>query len=50
VLSTVRSSEVVSDPTNVLALEAAARANAKERCLISCISTERLTQLIPVDD
>jgi hypothetical protein len=106
VLSTVRSSEIVSDPTNVLALEAAARrrggadavhlaachralrnqqfdapdaaahfelfadgdaaeielgdggftgwtaalmADAKERCLISCISTERLTQLIDRD-
>jgi hypothetical protein len=29
---------------------AALTADAKERCLISCIATERLTQLIHVGD
>jgi hypothetical protein len=29
---------------------AALMADAKERCLISCIATERLTELIHVDD
>jgi hypothetical protein len=42
VVSTVRGTEVVSDSTNVLAQ---LTGNAKERCLVSCLATERLTSL-----
>ena len=51
IVATVRNTEVVSDSTNALTVEAATRRrtqlthDAKERCLVSCIATERLTAL-----